>query len=289
MLFCLLLLACLIAIGIPARPSEQRLEQATEETKRLESLATRVLGLDFGKINQSGAERNIVGIRSDNLLFSQRRDSRTYFIQDQRFGADKGAGVFRGSDSDLLGLSREMLERLKIPLNEIDHPVVLHEKTQVGYVDPKSRKVITEEPGEGKSLAEFSRKVEGIPVFSSRALIGLTGDKKIGYMELHWPVIPDTVLREAHRLQELVKGGWRPPEQKGARPESIEPGIIHSPAIGFVMDIYPAIRVIYASDNETVGKKMTLYLDGNGREVPVPRQFEKLETPYKDPRQYKKS
>ena len=36
-----------------------------------------------------------------------------------------------------------------------------------------------------------------------------------------------------------------PPEQPDATVEAIEAGIIHSPAAGFLIDIYPAIRVIY--------------------------------------------
>jgi hypothetical protein len=39
------------------------------------------------------------------------------------------------------------------------------------------------------------------------------------------------------------------------------------------MDIYPAIRVIYAS-TQGLGKKTTLYLNRQANAVPVPRQFD---------------
>ena len=58
--------------------------------------------------------------------------------------------------------------------------------------------------------------------------------------------------------------------------ESVEAGIIHSPAMGFVMDVYPAIRVIYSAENPRMGRKLTLYLDAQGASLPgTPRQFEK--------------
>jgi hypothetical protein len=98
-------------------------------------------------------------------------------------------------------------------------------------------------------------------------------------MQVHWPEISAEVVRQGHTLQETVKAGWRAPEQKGARVESTEVGIVHSPAVGFVMDIYPAIRVIYAPEDEAMGRKLMLYLDGNGKTVATPRQFEKLEEP----------
>ena len=56
--------------------------------------------------------------------------------------------------------------------------------------------------------------------------------------------------------------------------ESVDAGIIHSPAVGFLMDIYPAIRVIYAPIDDRMGQKATRYVDRHGNDVPVPRQFD---------------
>jgi hypothetical protein len=71
-----------------------------------------------------------------------------------------------------------------------------------------------------------------------------------------------------------VKGEWTPPEHPGATVESVEAGIIHSPAVGFLMDVYPTIRVIYAPIDERMGQKATRYLDRHRNDVPVPRQFD---------------
>jgi hypothetical protein len=42
--------------------------------------------------------------------------------------------------------------------------------------------------------------------------------------------------------------------------------------MGFYMDIYPTIRVIFNAQDG--GKKKVLYLDRNGKKVPTPRQIE---------------
>ena len=122
-------------------------------------------------------------------------------------------------------------------------------------------------------MSRVTRRIDGLPVWSSGITLGLTRNGGIGFLEAHWPEIPSTVLEEARRLAERVKEGWRPPERQGGKPESVEAGVIHSPAAGFVMDIYPAIRVIYT--DISMGKKATLYLDCHGNNLPIPRQFDK--------------
>jgi hypothetical protein len=254
-----------------------------DELKRLDQLSTN-LNLNFGANAKRVGERNGVGIKSDNLLFSQRRDSRTYFVEDNRYGEGKEYGIFQGSDAEVLEKGRSILQQLNIPADEIAEAAVFTEKTQTGQVDQGTGKVVPGPVRDGKKSANFSRQIKNIPVFSSHAQIGLTNQRGIGFLEVHWPEISSQVIDEAQKLQETVKGGWRPPEQKGAHVEKVEAGIIHSPALGFVMDVYPAIRVIYSVDDNESGKKMTLYLDGSGRSVAVPRQFEKLEETPAPPR-----
>lgn len=276
---CLLVIGIAVTLGIPAQMQSTQMQGADAQVKQLDDLARNVLKLDLGKAPESGAARNMVGLRSDQLVFSHRVDSRTYFVQDNRYGVYKESGIFQGSDADLMNRSREILRQLGIPEDEITRAVVLKEKYQTGKVDPKTRKVSPGEIQDGRRMADFSRNTEGVPVFSSRALIGLTRQSGIGLMELHWPAIPKADVSRAKRLQALIRRGWRAPSLKGARVESVEAGIIHSPAVGFVMDIYPAIRVIYASDDRNLGKRPVRYVDENGRSVSVPRQFEKIDLP----------
>jgi hypothetical protein len=91
-------------------------------------------------------------------------------------------------------------------------------------------------------------------------------------LELHWPRLSAEVLDEGAVLRKIVDSGFKAPDLKGATLESIEAGIVHSPAIGFFMDITPVIRVIYAGD-ERGGKKPTLYLDRHSELVTLPRQI----------------
>jgi hypothetical protein len=242
------------------------------EKRRIRRIAEEVLGLRFDEIQRSASAANMVGIQSENLLFSQRQDSRTYFVQDTRYGMDQAAGVFEGSDDELLERARSILERLDIPRSEIGEELVLKEQVQVAQVDQYGTARM-EEVQEGKKLARLSRQIDGLPVWSSNHILGLTKDAQIGFMQLHWPEILSHVVTEAHKLNYQVEQGWRPPEQPGATVEAVEAGIIHSPAVGLLMDIYPVIRVIYTPVDRP-GKKPTLYLDRDGHNVPIPRQFD---------------
>jgi hypothetical protein len=199
---------------------------------------------------------------------------------DDRYQVDQGTGVFRGSDEELIRLSHQVMRQLAIPTNEAAKSVVLTETLMTARQDPDSNKFMPVQVSRGKRFVEVSRMVNGVPVFSSRTLIGLARDKSVGFLEAHWPRLPETTVREAQRLQKIVRQGWKPPPQENAVVESVEAGIIHSPAIGFVMDVYPVIRVIYAPDAKARGgKKPMLYFDENGESVPLPRTFERFDEP----------
>ena len=251
---------------------------ADEHTERLRELAAR-LGLDLAALKRSGTEGNTAGLQTEALLFSQRLDSRTFFVQNERFGITKEGGIFEGSDEELLEAARRATEALDVPGAEIAEASLLREQTQVGQLDPGTGTVQLEESQPGKRLASLSRQVEELPVWSSSLLLGLTRDREIGFMQLHWPELPEEVIARGQKLRSVVEQGWRPPEREGGVVESFEAGIIHSPAIGLVMDFQAAIRVIYETLDKSYGRKLTLYLDEDGNDVPMPRQFEKLDEP----------
>jgi hypothetical protein len=91
---------------------------------------------------------------------------------------------------------------------------------------------------------------------------------------LHWPDLPAAVLKEAQILAALVQQGFEPPELPGSRPESAEAGVMHSPAIGFFMDVAAAVRVVYVGEDPNLGRKATLYLDRHGEPVVRPRDID---------------
>jgi hypothetical protein len=235
------------------------------------------LGIEFDEITQRGSQRNLVGIRSKRTLFSHRLDSRTYFIHDAEYGWTRKAGVFDGPDTEQLDFCRGVMSRLGLPNSEIAEAHVIREKTREAHLDAASGNVSLTDVRDGNSFSRVTRRVEGLPVWSSTLVLGLTRGKRIGFMVLHWPEIPGRVLTEAHRLAYEVEHGWRAPEQKGGVVESVEAGIVHSPATSFVMDIYPAVRVVHTSLDKRIGLKSVMYLDRDGKFVPFPRVHETTE------------
>src|SRR5258708_23616592 len=98
------------------------------ETERVERTAKQLPYLNLGTTVQSAAEGNMVGVRSEDVTFSRRLDSRTFFAQDRRYGITKKAGVFAGSDEELQKLARTVLIKLDIPPAEMARMTVLREK-----------------------------------------------------------------------------------------------------------------------------------------------------------------
>jgi hypothetical protein len=241
------------------------------EMEDLRRTASEVFGLDLQEPVDVGSQANLVGIRAAHLLFSRRIDSRTFFVHDERYGMLGDVGAFQGPDSEHLEACYRILDRLSIPRAEIASEAVLKEMTQVGQLDRETGRMLTEEPQEGKHTARLTRAVESLPVWSSGMILGLTRERKLGYVQLHWPEISDRALHEAHRLRYRVAHGWEAPLQPGAEVEEIQAGIVHSPAIAFIMDVQPVIRVVYRPAEGLRGQKPVLYLDRHGRQVPPPR------------------
>jgi hypothetical protein len=247
------------------------------EIKRIKQMAANVFGIVVDKTFKTAAEYNIIGAKSEQTLFSLRLDSLTCFVQDKRFGFNSELGYFSGNDQTQLEIAHNILEKLIIPKSEIAKERIVKEKNQEAEVDRNNMNVIRKsEIGEGKNFVKIYRQIEGNPVWSSNLLLALTKDNRIGFMQLHWPQIPHHTINETHRLRYKLEHGWNVPEEKDYKIESAEAGIIHSPAMSFFMDIYPAIRVIYKPTDKNAGKKKVLYFDRNGKKIPIPRQIETL-------------
>ncbi len=240
------------------------------EMREFHELA-RALGLKFEQDVKTAAEANMIGMRSAGLLFSRRLDSRTFFIQDLHEAEGKSA-AYEGEEL-LSRRAHEILERLKISRSEWGKETAIQENAQTGKRE-KGDKITLGPVTKGRRMLTIARQIEGVPVFSSHLKLVLHRGGEIGFLELHWPELPPDVVTEAHRLAFKVKNGWRAPELAKAKVESVEAGIVHSVAPGLLMDIYPAIRVIYAPTGEAVGVKPMQFYDRSGRPVPMPRQID---------------
>jgi hypothetical protein len=255
-----------------ARNFEEHSDEA--EMRQLKNLVEQRLGLRLDNIVKSGSSANMTGIQSDHILFSRRLDSRTFFLKDDRYGTDNEAGIFTGAPAEHLELGRMILKNLEIPTSEILDEKVLEEKIQTAQLQNETSSIRFGDLKKGRNWIRFSRQIDNFPVWSSSSIFGFTKEKQIGFMQVHWPEIPQHTVKELHRLAYKLQYGWSPPKMQGASVESVEAGIIHSPAIAFFMDIYPVIRVVYRSDNMSVGRKPVLYLDRDAKNVPLPREIE---------------
>lgn len=246
------------------------------EINRIKQIANNIFGINIDKTFKNADEYNIIGAKSELILFSLRTDSRTYFIQDKRYGFNHELGFFSGDDQTQLEVAHKILDKLSIS-KEILSERVVKEKIQEAEIDRNKDNIVKKfELREGKNYVRIYRQIEENPVWSSNMILSLTKEKTIGFMQLHWPEIPQHIVNETHRLRYKVEHNWSAPEERGCSIERIEAGIIHSPAMGFFMDIYPTIRVIYKPADEKAGKKKVIYLDRHGKKIPIPRQIEIL-------------
>ncbi|HEV2992193.1 MAG TPA: hypothetical protein VG759_27410 [Candidatus Angelobacter sp.] len=247
-------------------------------------MGTEILRLPLAPDAEYVEQLNLVGFRSKEVLFSRRLDSRTYFVQDFRPEKPESKPA---PEQIARQYAEEIMRRLEIPLAEVAQQRLVEEHTNAAQVDRSTGRLQSQKEQIGKGWFSVTRQIDGLPVFSSRMLLQVGDEHSIKFMELHWPEIPLTVVVEAHRLAYKVKAGWKPPNVEGAEPEAVDAGMIHSPAVGFVMDTYAAIRVIYRPLKAGVGKKTVLYLDRSGHPVAMPRQF--AEPPKEEPRTKRES
>jgi hypothetical protein len=251
------------------RPASQR-HLSSLETAGLVRTARRVAGFDLGQRPTFATAANVSGVRTKTLTFSQRRDSLTIFALDEHYGTGSKAGAWIGPNEKVIAACRRVLLAAKIPATEIARVRVISERGMVAE-RLSADEVRFEKPQLLRKLARAERRVAGLPVWSSHAVIGLTSAGKVGSVEIHWPHLTPAAISEAKILAALVKRGFKPGDVAGAQLETVEAGFIHSPAIGFFMDVTAAIRCIYAPDEPTVGRKPVLYLDRHGELVALPR------------------
>ena len=256
-----------------ADPSPAQRALSNIERPQLIKAAKRVAGFDLGGRPTFAAAANISGVRTKSLVFSQRRDSLTIFARDENYGHGRKLGAWTGRNRELVATCRKVLRAAKVPPAETGRIKVVSEHGAVAE-RLATGELRLDRPELLSKVARAERRTAGVPVWSSYAILGLTSDGAIGQLEIHWPDLSPTVLSEAKVLASLAKRGFKPREVTGAEIESVEAGVIHSPAIGFYMDVVPVIRCIYRVTDDRLGKKPVLYVDRHGELVSLPRDIE---------------
>jgi hypothetical protein len=156
---------------------------------------------------------------------------------------------------------------------------VLQQFVTAGSIDPTTRQAKIETPLKDRRNLLVTRVIRNLPVWSSRLNLDLDAEGGIASLELSWPAIEPKVREAAIGLKKIVDADYKAPERQGARIESTQAGILHSPAASFIDEQVAAIRVIYASADPRFGKKPVLYLGADGKPVAMPRQLESKAEP----------
>lgn len=266
---------------VPDGPSDRAL--ASLERPDLMKAATRIAGFDLGARPTFATAANISGVRTKSLVFSQRRDSLTIFARDENYGYGRKSGTWVGPDKQLVAACHKALRATKIPSVEIRRVKVISERGAAAELLP-SGELRVEKPELLQKLARAERRVTGLPVWSSHASVALTREGNVGQLEIHWPHLSPAALAEAKVLASIVRRGFKPRDVAGAEVESVEAGIVHSPPIGFFMDIVPVIRCIYRTTDDRLGKKPVVYFDRHGELASLPRDL-KPAPPFEGTRQ----
>jgi hypothetical protein len=255
--------------------ANDKLHSRLSELERPELIdaATKVAGFDLGKRPTFGTAANVSGVRTRTHSFSRRRDSLTIFARDINYGHLKKAGAWTGPDRALVAACRRVLRAARVPSAEIGSIEVLSEHGTVAERQSGSEFRV-EKPELLRKVGRAHRVVDGLPIWSSHLIVGLTRDGDVGQLELHWPRLHPEVIKEGKLLQSIVKRGFKAEEVAGARLESIEAGVLHSPAIGFFMDVTAAIRAVYVGKDPTRGRKPVFYLDRHGDRITPPRAIQ---------------
>jgi hypothetical protein len=250
-----------------------------QDAARLNSIGAKVFRIQWGKKLVAVSDHGFHAITDGTTTVSYRPAGNAYFVQTGKTGLS-GKTAFRGTDQQLIERGTAILAGLGINRNEIADTKILQQYVTEGRMNPETRQMETNQPRKDRRSLIVRRVVGGVPVVNSRLALDLDGEGKIAALELSWPVIEPKVLEEAARLKKIAAAEFKAPERKGARVESVQVVILHSPAASFVEDQVAAIRVIYEGTDPKVGMKPVAYLGLDGRPVAIPRQMiAKIEGP----------
>jgi len=263
------------SMSVHPAPAEAGKPLGAEETRKLEALGAKIFGVKWsGKVTGVTA-RGFEALTDGNVTLSHRPSGNAWFVQNPK--ARTGPS-FEGPDDQLIGRGKEILRGLGVDVSEIAEARVLQQYVSAGIVDPKSKQMKTDGPKKDRRTLLITRTIRDVPVWSSRLVLDLDREGRIALLEISWPKIKPETMEVSVTLSRSV-GAYRAPEKPGAKVESVEAGILHSPAAAFLDDQVAAVRVVYAPINPRLGMKPVYYLGADGKPVAMPRQMDIREAP----------
>jgi hypothetical protein len=257
---------------VPRLPEAKQLNP--EAAKALEELGTKVFGVKWGEKIVAVSDVGFNAVTDGVTTLSYRPAGNAYFLQRKGKNHAFEHEGFAGPSEKLSARGESILSELGIERSEIAAVQILQHFVTAGEADPASGRLNVEKPQSERRTLVIGRAVEGMPVWNSRLKLDLDEKGEIAALELSWPKIEPKVIESARRLKKLVESDFKAPERPGAKVESIQAGILHSPAASFIDEQVATVRVIYAAPESRLGMKPMIFLGADGKPVAVPRQLD---------------
>ena len=272
-------LANLIVAGLVVAASQAAIAAealSADETKRLQALGAKAFGIQWRGRVVGVSERGVLAITDRATTLTARPDFLGYIVNARPAAGGKTPKPYAGGEGALRDRGLKMLAAAGADRTEIAEARVLQQYTQSGLLDKESGRMQMGEARKDRRTVLVTRKVADIAVISSRLLLDLDAKGGVARLELAWPAIPPHVVEEAKRYRDIARKDFAAPPMEGAKVESVEAVILHSPVASFHDDVTAAIRVIYRAEREGLGKKAVRYVDAEGRDVTLPRETDPL-------------
>src|SRR5262249_5161895 len=169
------LTACLLAFATATLAQATLIKDYSDraEIGAMRALFSSITARRLASDAEFRSEANLIGFRSKSALLSRRLDSRTYFFQALRHEQETTKGHDQILRKQAIETRLTLLRRLSVPATEIRKPKLVQERSQTGYRESGAVELTLGKEQLGPSWVSVSRQIEGIPVFSSRALIQL--------------------------------------------------------------------------------------------------------------------
>ena len=272
--FAFAVLSAVLAVGIlpgcaSVRQDPRQLDE--KQVKELAEVGTNKFGILWNGHLAGAQDHAVMAVTDGVTTLTTRVGSRTFIVHNRNDFPPSGSDEFKGSDEELKNLGIRYLMAAGANAAEIADARILQQVTQVGEKLAGTDKVHVQEPQKSYRTLLIQRRVEGIDVVSSRLVLNANSAGRIAFMELSWPDINSDVVKHVDRLREIVGRGYFAPPLQGAEVETVQPVLLHSPAVGFYNDTTAAIRVIYRPIAKQVGKKAVRYINERGEDVALPR------------------
>jgi len=246
-----------------------------EQIARMQTMGTRAFGIQWKGELHGAVERGVNAV-SDGTTTLTSRGERTFIIHNKKATAEGDATSFRGKDAEFKQRGMKILNSVGAQSKEVEAVKVLQQMTQTGVLS-KEGMIKPQAAVKGRRTLLVTRHIDDIPVLSSRMLLNLDARSNIAFLELNWPAITEDTILSARRLQSIAHQKFQPPVMEGAKVERVQAVILHSPAVAFYSDQVAALQVIYQPEQPAMGKKPVRYVDGEGRDVKLPRAIDRID------------